>query len=72
MQKELGRYLLPVFRKKYKTDLHLKKYPPNLFEFAPKNVGSPSDSFDRVLSCLITLLRFQTTVKKRMISLKCA
>ena len=28
MQKELSRYLLPVFRKKYKTDLHLKKYPP--------------------------------------------
>ena len=30
MQKELGRYLLPVFRKKYKTDLHLKKYPPQV------------------------------------------
>ena len=28
MQKELDRYLLPVLRKKYKTDLHLKKYPP--------------------------------------------
>ena len=28
MQKELGRYLLPVLRKKYKTDPHLKKYPP--------------------------------------------
>ena len=28
MQKELGRYLLPVFRKKYKTVRHLKKYPP--------------------------------------------
>jgi len=28
MQKELGRYLLPVLRKKYKTDRHLKKYPP--------------------------------------------
>ena len=27
-KKELGRYLLPVLRKKYKTDLHLKKYPP--------------------------------------------
>ena len=25
MQKELDRYLLPVLRKKYKTDLHLKK-----------------------------------------------
>ena len=28
IKKELGRYLLPVFRKKYKTDRHLKKYPP--------------------------------------------
>ena len=28
MQKELRRYLLPVFRKKYKTVRHLKKYPP--------------------------------------------
>ena len=28
MQKELGRYLLPVSRKKYKTDHHLKKNPP--------------------------------------------
>ena len=28
MQKELGRYLLPVSRKKYKTVRHLKKYPP--------------------------------------------
>ena len=28
MQKELGRYLFPVFRKKYKTVRHLKKYPP--------------------------------------------
>ena len=28
MQKELGRYLLPVFRKKYNTVRHLKKYPP--------------------------------------------
>ena len=28
MQKELGRYLLPVSRKKYKTDHRLKKYPP--------------------------------------------
>ena len=28
LQKELGRYLLPVFRKKYKTVRHLKKYPP--------------------------------------------
>ena len=28
MQKVLGRYLLPVSRKKYKTDHHLKKYPP--------------------------------------------
>ena len=27
-KKELGRYLLPVLRKKYKTDHHLKKYPP--------------------------------------------
>ena len=27
MQKELGRYLLPVFRKKYNTVRHLKKYP---------------------------------------------
>ena len=25
IKKELGRYLLPVFRKKYKTDRHLKK-----------------------------------------------
>ena len=24
----LGRYLLQVLRKKYKTDHHLKKYPP--------------------------------------------
>ena len=31
MQKELDRYLSPVLRKKYKTDLHLKKYPPNMF-----------------------------------------
>ena len=31
MQKELGRYLLPVFRKKYKTVRHLKKYPPLLY-----------------------------------------
>ena len=30
MQKELGRYLLPVLRKKYKTDPHLKKYPPEI------------------------------------------
>ena len=30
MQKELGRYLLPVFRKKYKTVRHLKKYPPKV------------------------------------------
>ena len=30
MQKELGRHLLPVSRKKYKTDHHLKKYPPKL------------------------------------------
>ena len=28
LQKELGRYLLPVFRKKYKTVRRLKKYPP--------------------------------------------
>ena len=28
VQKELGRYLSPVLRKKYKTDLHLKKYSP--------------------------------------------
>ena len=27
-QKELGRYLIPVFRRKYKTIRHLKKYPP--------------------------------------------
>ena len=31
MQKELGRYLLPVSRKKYKTIRHLKKYPPKIF-----------------------------------------
>ena len=31
MQKELGRYLLPVSRKKYKTVRHLKKYPPKDF-----------------------------------------
>ena len=30
MQKELGRYLLPVFRKKYNTVRHLKKYPPKV------------------------------------------
>ena len=30
MQKELGRYLLPVFRKKYKTVRHLKQYPPKV------------------------------------------
>ena len=30
MQKELGRYLLPVFRKKYKTVRRLKKYPPKI------------------------------------------
>ena len=30
MQKELGRYLLPVLRKKYKTVRHLKKYPPKI------------------------------------------
>ena len=30
MQKELGRYLLLVFRKKYKTVRHLKKYPPKV------------------------------------------
>ena len=28
MQKELGRYLLPVLRKKYNTVRHSKKYPP--------------------------------------------
>ena len=28
MQKELGRYLLPVLRKKYKTDRRFKKNPP--------------------------------------------
>ena len=28
MQKEIGRYLLPVSRKKCKTVRHLKKYPP--------------------------------------------
>ena len=33
MQKELGRYLLPVFRKKYKTVRHLKKYPPKVTFF---------------------------------------
>ena len=33
MQKELDRYLLPVFRKKYKTDRRLKKYPPKVVRF---------------------------------------
>ena len=28
IKKELGRYLFPVLRKKYKTVRHLKKYPP--------------------------------------------
>ena len=36
MQKELGRYLLPVLRKKYKTDLHLKKYPPMFLRLKKK------------------------------------
>ena len=35
MQKELDRYLSPVLRKKYKTDLHLKKYPPKNYKGIP-------------------------------------
>ena len=35
MQKELGRYLLPGSRKKYKTVRHLKKYPPKVHVSRP-------------------------------------
>ena len=44
MQKELGRYLLPVLRKKYKTDPHLKKYPPNVTFGLEKSFFGPLDT----------------------------